>query len=408
MRGNAMRHDNANVMPMLRVPSRNPPARTEQTEQTEQTSAPAPNLTGDTTSTPSSPREGDTVISHGRVPDSGPRVQSREKGWMVRLLAGTATIAVAGGLVAAGITLYGPRLGIMVPFLTDQPKTGSQAPVQPIPAAAQKPAAPPANALTPPALQPKTPAASTAPQGTADTGNDNPFAGTGMALPPEQGSAPAQSGASQAAAQAAFPSTEAPATPQVPPTHAADTPPASAPALPHAEPPPARSEAAPPATPSPDAKLELELAGKLHDLDVHVAALDQRLSAVQDTLGERITMGLGKVSGRLDELEHREDQMDQALKATPKPTRKGNAPPAGSGPASATKPPQTQKAQLPAPSRPVYHVQAGAPGIAILQDSSGNPIRVENGETIPGWGIISSIAQTGSGWVVRTERGVIR
>ncbi|GBR25705.1 hypothetical protein [Gluconobacter japonicus] len=395
MRGSAMRQDNVtHVTPMLRVPSRPGPEQPEHAR-------PAPD-TPVAAETPAPAQSDEPVISHGRVPDPPPSQRGHRVTGLSRLLAGGTAIALAGGALTMGIAVYGPRLGIMVPFLMDKPKAAPQT-------AAPKAAPPPqANALTPPALGQKTdpgPSPAAPPFEAAGSDESDPFGGSGIAVQSGQVSTP------PAPAQTPV---QLPATPPMPQSTAPVTvqpAPAASPAVQTAQPPvPSASVATstPDSAPSPDAKLELELAGKLHELDVHVSALDQRLSAVQDTLGERINMGLGKVSGRLDELEHREDQTDQALKATPKPTRKGNAPPAGSGTASGTKPAPTQKAQPPAPSRPVYHVQAGAPGIAILQDSSGNPIRVENGETIPGWGLISAITQTGSGWVVHTEHGSIR
>ena len=57
--------------------------------------------------------------------------------------------------------------------------------------------------------------------------------------------------------------------------------------------------------------------------------------------------------------------------------------------------------------RPHYVVDAGAPGIAILQDNAGDAIRVEPGAEVPGWGKVETITEGRSGWIVRTAAGVI-
>lgn len=109
----------------------------------------------------------------------------------------------------------------------------------------------------------------------------------------------------------------------------------------------------------------------------------------QKNIADRLNTMLGKVEGEMIERRHRENSLDEERR-TPKTAGKPHSQP-----------------DAPSP-RPAYHVQAAASGIAILQDSSGNSIRVENGETVPGWGIISAITQDGSGWVVHTEHGNIR
>ncbi len=60
-----------------------------------------------------------------------------------------------------------------------------------------------------------------------------------------------------------------------------------------------------------------------------------------------------------------------------------------------------------------YHVQAASPGLAMLSelDSAGGEERqipASPGESLPGFGRVVSIAQSGTAWVVRTDHGVIR
>ncbi len=59
-----------------------------------------------------------------------------------------------------------------------------------------------------------------------------------------------------------------------------------------------------------------------------------------------------------------------------------------------------------------YRVQAASPGLALLTEverggGDGAQIQVTVGDKIPGWGVVKSIAQKGTGWVVSTEHGVI-
>ncbi|WP_143216490.1 hypothetical protein [Acetobacter orientalis] len=74
----------------------------------------------------------------------------------------------------------------------------------------------------------------------------------------------------------------------------------------------------------------------------------------------------------------------------------------------------THRAQTDAPPaehaapRPHYTVQAGAPDIAILESPQGQPVRVQPGSMLDGWGAVTAITQSGSGWVVHTEHGTIR
>lgn len=173
-----------------------------------------------------------------------------------------------------------------------------------------------------------------------------------------------------------------------------------------------------PSAPSPDEEIELQLAGKVKSLADQVGAIDARLTDLRQGLDDRIATGMGKLDGRLDELQHRQDELDQGLRTV----NAGAVQKVTSAAAS-----QTVQAPVPAPlhsaqrvakrvrgaatpvsqPRASYRVQAGAPGLAILSDAAGDAIRVEPGTTIPGWGTVDSITEGDSGWVVKTAAGVI-
>lgn len=60
-----------------------------------------------------------------------------------------------------------------------------------------------------------------------------------------------------------------------------------------------------------------------------------------------------------------------------------------------------------------YRVQAASPGLAMLSEvdrtgETGSQLQVAVGDDVPGYGKITAIAQQGSSWVVRAERGNIQ
>jgi hypothetical protein len=59
-----------------------------------------------------------------------------------------------------------------------------------------------------------------------------------------------------------------------------------------------------------------------------------------------------------------------------------------------------------------YRVQAASPGLALLAEidrgGDGAQLEVLVGDTIPGYGKITSIGQRGTAWVVTTEHGNIQ
>ena len=60
-----------------------------------------------------------------------------------------------------------------------------------------------------------------------------------------------------------------------------------------------------------------------------------------------------------------------------------------------------------------YRVQAASPGLALLAEidrggGDGAQLQVLVGDTVPGYGKITSIGQRGTAWVVTTEHGNIQ
>lgn len=170
-------------------------------------------------------------------------------------------------------------------------------------------------------------------------------------------------------------------------------------------------------------QLFMEMSRKLTEMTTRIDTLEQKLDASQHALHDQLVSGLGNVGGRLDELRHREDTLEasQTVHAPPSPVTPAAIASAPSTPASARNdthknteaaathhtPSAPQPAERPAP-RPHYTVQAGAPDIAILESPQGQPVRVQPGSVLDGWGAVTAVTQSGSGWVVHTEHGTIR
>jgi len=336
-----------------------------------------------------------------------------------RLFAGTGLTVLAIAGIIGGAALLAPRFGILVPFVNDAPNA------RPYPAAVQTHAKPltqlSQNALTPPALSGpavavdrRAPAQDQAP---ADPSVDDPFGGEGVDVASKAQPTPPNLQHPPVAVPLAADSSATTSAQPAPTPGAAQigsVPPPQNTSEPH---PAYHSESEPP-KPSLDEALELQLANKLQTVDDHVSALEKQMAAVQQALQERISTGFGKVDGRIDELQHRQDQSDQTLRSvqasSTQPVRSGNStiqPHAVVKPLTHAAPLPVAAARATPPvvteNRPAYRVQAGAPDIAILQDASGDAIRVQTGSTVPGWGHVEGVVQAGSGWVVRTEKGVI-
>jgi hypothetical protein len=166
-------------------------------------------------------------------------------------------------------------------------------------------------------------------------------------------------------------------------------------------------------------QLFMEMSRKLTEMTSRIDTLEQKLDASQHALHDQIVSGLGTVGGRLDELRHREDTLEasQVAHAAPAPAAPATAQAATATPAQntahkATETPRRPHAETAPAERPVarphYTVQAGAPDIAILQSPQGQPVRVQPGSMLDGWGAVTAVTQSGSGWVVHTEHGTIR
>lgn len=326
-----------------------------------------------------------------------------------RLLVGTALAVLGVGGLLGGAVAVGAHFGVPIPFVNDRPRASiTTTPAVP---SAQKSAF----TLAPPALgTPDAPEKRTQQPSVAQ--NDDPFGGEGMTAPVDP---PATTKPTEIKAAPVIPvppavADGAPNASAVPPSQAVSTPQAQSAvsAAPAAAP---VASIASPASPSPDAALELEMAKQLKALDDHVAALQKNVDAMQDNLTAALNRGLGEFKGRLDELQHHEDQTDRALQASQSalahPAREhSSAVPVAPRAVSVAQPHPSAEPSAPkaAPVHlPQFTVQAGAPGIAILQDEQGNASRVEAGSVIPGWGPVITITSSGSRWVVRTPKGLI-
>ena len=95
-----------------------------------------------------------------------------------------------------------------------------------------------------------------------------------------------------------------------------------------------------------------------------------------------------------------------AIAAAPAPAPPTSQSEAGPAPSSAS------PAAVPssAPVTPVqYQVQAASPGLAMLSATGGGqPIEVQTGDTIPGYGKVLGVIQQGASWVVQTQSGDIQ
>ncbi|QEH97887.1 hypothetical protein [Gluconobacter thailandicus] len=326
-----------------------------------------------------------------------------------RLLVGTALAVLGVGGLLGGAVAVGAHFGVPIPFVNDRPRASiTTTPAAPAVPSAQKSAF----TLAPPALgTPDVPEKRVQQPSVAQ--NEDPFDGEGMTAPvyPPAATKPVEVKAAPANPVPPVVADGAPNASAVPPSQAVSAPQAQSAvsAAPAAAPLPSV------ASPSPDAALELEMAKQLKTLDDHVAALQKNVDAMQDNVTATLNRGLGEFKGRLDELQHHEDQTDRALQAS----QSALAHPAHDHSSAAPVTPRAVSVAQPHPSAepsapkaapvhlPQFTVQAGAPGIAILQDEQGNASRVEAGSVIPGWGPVITITSSGSRWVVRTPKGLI-
>lgn len=253
--------------------------------------------------------------------------------------------------------------------------------------------------------------------------------------PPDLGTPPA-SPAKQATAPAASAQTAAPTNTDKPPVPASTpltqpSPSLDAPAQATSEKTVSGSQidqTTPTPTTTAEDQLFMEMSHKLTEMTNRLDTLEQKFNTSQQALHDQLVSGLGTVGGRLDELRHREDTLEatQSVHVASPPPAAANVTASSTAPAAPAPAParnnshkatetaamhhassDAQPAEHPAP-RPHYTVQAGAPDIAILESPLGQPVRVQPGSMLDGWGAVTAITQSGSGWVVHTEHGTIR
>ena len=407
MRGNAMRReDTGGVVEMLRPQKRSPDQPGTQAED-----APIPQemeLPGTRAHAP------EAAAENGRKPRNA---QSNEEHHVTRaprtrLLVGTALALLGTGGLLGGAVAVGAHFGVPIPFVNDTARVSvpSRSNVPAVASARKEPLA-----LTPPALGTPDVSEKQA-QEPSVAQSDDPFAGEGMSAPIDPPAAPKPAAVKAAPTISTTPAVadQTPNAPAVPTSQAAPAP-QTQPIVSVASATAPVPSVASPASSSPDAALELEMAKQLKALDDHVAALQKNVDAMQDNLTGALNRGLGEFKGRLDELQHHEDQTDRALQASQSallhPAHDhSNAAPIASRVINVALPHPSAEPSAPKPAPvhlPQYTVQAGAPGIAILQDEQGNASRVEAGSVIPGWGPVITITSSGSRWVVRTPKGLI-
>lgn len=136
-------------------------------------------------------------------------------------------------------------------------------------------------------------------------------------------------------------------------------------------------------------QLTLLMSGKMADYDRRLSMLEAQTAvsgAVQAASGTAVS---------------------SAIAAAPAPAP---APTSSQG-AAAPAPSVASPAPLPssAPSAPVqYQVQAASPGLAMLSaPGGGQPIEVQTGDSIPGYGKVLGVIQQGASWIVQTQSGNI-
>ncbi|MCR0984118.1 hypothetical protein [Roseomonas populi] len=137
-------------------------------------------------------------------------------------------------------------------------------------------------------------------------------------------------------------------------------------------------------------------------LQADLAATKERLEAATADFGRRLSLAEARGA------------MNAAM---------GAAAPPAPAPVQATAPQAATPVAVRAPAsaapatndgvRRRYRVQAASPGLAMLSEvdrtgETGSQLQVAVGDDVPGYGKITAIAQQGSSWVVRAERGNIQ
>lgn len=141
-------------------------------------------------------------------------------------------------------------------------------------------------------------------------------------------------------------------------------------------------------------------------MQADLAAMRDRLEASTADFGRRLA--LAEARGAMNAA--------MGAAAAPPPVPANVSPPPA--PPAPTATPVAARTQAPAQApndgvRRRYRVQAASPGLAMLSEvdrtgDSGAQLQVAVGDEVPGYGKITAIAQQGSNWVVRAERGAIQ
>jgi hypothetical protein len=157
------------------------------------------------------------------------------------------------------------------------------------------------------------------------------------------------------------------------------------------------------------------------DLVTQIATMVRDLKTEDAQLRADVTRSSTDTTARLADFERRlslaeaRNAISAANAAGPEPA--AATPPAVPAKAAAAPVMLTRtEATVPAPEQGVpkrYRVQAASPGLALLAEvdrggGDGAQIQVAVGDTLPGYGRVTSIAQHGTTWVVATDHGDIQ
>lgn len=144
-------------------------------------------------------------------------------------------------------------------------------------------------------------------------------------------------------------------------------------------------------------------------MQADLAAMREQLEAANADFGRRLA--LAEARGAMNAA--------MSAAAAPPPVQASASPPPvlpaqAATPAAARTPASAAPAQAANDgTRRRYRVQAASPGLAMLSEvdrtgEGGAQLQVAVGDEVPGYGKVTAIAQQGSNWVVRAERGTIQ
>lgn len=163
----------------------------------------------------------------------------------------------------------------------------------------------------------------------------------------------------------------------------------------------------------------------LYQLVTQLGSLERNDEIRQAVLAGQVQQLMLLMSGKLADYDRRLSMLEAqtavsgAVSAASNPTvstaiaaAAPSSTPQGSSTASPSEPSSTAPAAIPssAPAAPVqYQVQAASPGLAMLSaPGGGQPIEVQTGDTIPGYGKVLGVVQQGASWIVQTQSGNIQ